>query len=79
MPGSRLLRSLLRPVFLVRAFTTCWRSNALHSGVEVVFAGTGTSSPLSVFCLRTSLVIGGLYPRIEIGLDLKDLDILQGS
>ena len=34
---ARSLGLLRRPVFPVRAFTTCWGSDLLHSGVEVAF------------------------------------------
>jgi len=35
--ASRSVGSLRRPVFPARAFTTYWRSDLRHSGVEVPF------------------------------------------
>jgi hypothetical protein len=54
--ASRSLGLLPRPVFPARAFTTCWRSDLPHSGVEVAFGRDGDLQPFGGFLLRLALV-----------------------
>jgi len=62
--ACRLLASLLRQVFLVRAFTTCWGSDLPHSGVEVAFARDRDLEPLVGLLLA-------LRHQLRVALDLE--------